>query len=241
MPIKGKTRITTQFAKIPDSFNTEFQFIKQRKKYAKVINASGNRSKGQVTSNSKVKKYEFKNVLDGHSHLIKEEPFFLNKKFKTYLVPSSVDIASIYVGQLSNKANYSHVISIRDQKNKLEAGRVHFMLMPETIKILDGFLKSTSLMSDVELLVQLRKTYSDVHQIKDVMDDPKEKLLHKKHFALKELLAGKILSRKGFNFEDYHISAFEYWTDFLKIKFRFVPNKKEGYYFNPETMEFLKK
>jgi len=243
MPLKGKTRITTQFNKIPKSFNTEFQFVKQRSKYAKVIDTSGKRLKRSVISNySTLENYETKNILTGHSHIIrKKTAFFKSLKVKNYLVPSVGDITNIFTIYLKNKSNHTSVISIRDQRTKLEAGRVHIMLMPETIIQLDKFMKSTSLLSDSDLLHRLKKDKYDTNTIKQIFESPQRKLVQNQFYALKDILFAKIMVKTGFEITEFNKTALEYWTDVLKIKLRYVPNKKDGYYFNPETMEFLKK
>jgi len=233
MPIKGKTRITTQFNKIPDSFNTEFVFFKQRSKYAKVVDVSGRKLEKDVIADSKKeKKYIFKPFLHGHSHIIRESSVDLLGT-KSYLIPSPEDIFSIYSNYKDNPKNYSHVITIRDLDKKMEAGRVHIMLMPESIKKIEELLKNMLLISDNTLYSELIDDKYTLNEIEKIFNDSKKKLMFKQNYTLRNILylKGMFSSHK----------LLQYYVNYLNIKFRYVPNKREGYYFKEETMEFLKK
>ncbi len=228
MVIRGKTTVSRQLHNIKNSYTKEFAFIKQRSPYAKIIDISDKRTDKKVTSNDS--KYKKKNIIFGHTHPYLEKS---THSLIEYMVPSAGDIGTMFYNYLNNPKNYSEVISIRSGKYKEEMGRVHMMFTKETIEFLNKFLKNYPLPSKTKVINYLHNvTGKDIRLISEsFIGNTKTLNKYKKMLAVMDLIDW---------YNDSAGNRLYYLANNLKIKFRFVANKKKGYEFSNMFTEFFK-
>jgi hypothetical protein len=240
-PIKEVQRIVSK------NPNIEHAFIKEPRK--QIAECSKIKQKEHtIIDREKVKSYlgkETNNYSKIHTHLAKQ---------KFALIPSPQDIFNL----LSLSTKRPHTIYVVD-KNQV-FGTIHYMVKNEKSAkdIFDKYKKFKELLNNKEIqnkissiaknkytLEKLYQSFTIYYTIIEIESGKKyfenkykshiksePKTLEEKTFSKIDFLTNNLLRNKK--------TLFEIWN-LLGIKIRYVPNKKAGFIFDKENLNFVKK